>query len=221
MNILPFVIILLTILSISGYAFLNNSLMLSRLKTSICHEAERERIREANNSKERFRQKAKGETKYALKLNIKPLLMEGKENQKNLYLAFKRVLYVLYGDEELCDRIVEAILANSKNRRVEKLATIKLKDEELQTVFYRMVKGTKFSNFDEKKGVMPLSNYVSINTKRNKINLGRAPKELLLAFTDESTADEIIKRQKNLKELKIYSQYLSPTILEYFQVVEK
>jgi hypothetical protein len=98
-------------------------------------------------------------------------------------------------------------------KRIQDIAKIDLGDEDLQYVYYRMLKGTiekddykklKDSKaFNEGKTYLPFLSFVNFNGAGDyntcMIDVGLAPRELLLAiYGKEELVDEIIQRRCEL-----------------------
>lgn len=103
-------------------------------------------------------------------------------------------------------------------KRIQDVMRIKLNEQDLQEVFYRMLKGTIEKNelkstndphiANHKKTYMSLLTFINFDGIDNKIKLGLAPKELLLAiYGKEDLVNKLIEMRielsKNLANQKI------------------
>ena len=79
------------------------------------------------------------------------------------------------------------------------------KDQKLQNIWYKLLKGTKNYDFDKKTGYPSILDFITVeeNSHNNKICIKKAPKELLTALFSETIADQIWESKKKLSIPKI------------------
>ena len=76
------------------------------------------------------------------------------------------------------------------------LESIVLKDADLQDTYYKMLKGTKYYDFEKKMGTPSLLHFVKFENSKLKIPIINASYELLISTFNKSIADEIQVLQK-------------------------
>ncbi len=138
------------------------------------------------------------------KINIYPLVMEKKENCPELYKLVISLVKTLYSDKSfyktnlekvILDNILAAFEIQLKKDKDLHLANLFLKDSSLQKTYYRILKGTKFYDFDKKIGIPSLLDYIKFENTNSKIPMKDASYELLLTIFNKSITKEIILLQ--------------------------
>ncbi|MDR3624175.1 MAG: hypothetical protein P4L16_03425 [Chlamydiales bacterium] len=160
---------------------------------------------------------------FNAKLNLKKVFNEYSQGIQQMekdgyYQVFIRLLDGLYGDHlffnqnkntshRLAEALMEKITFKPDPHKIElkstlDLASVDLKDVELQEVWYEVLKGTESRKDDRSKGAYPsLLEFVTIEEHHKKgiINIHFASVELLTAlFKCEKAALEIIARREYL-----------------------
>ncbi len=143
--------------------------------------------------------------------NIYPLITEGKESHPELYESILHLIRVLYLEngffknlkiKNLDKEILNNILLSAKESLKEELsanelhlAKLELKEKDLQPIYYKMMKGSKFYNYKEKIGYPSLLDFIKIRDEKNKIPINSAHFEILSILFNEKIAEEIVKLQ--------------------------
>jgi hypothetical protein len=143
-------------------------------------------------------------------LNLYPLIVDGKIKEKPSYELLSSLIKILYyqeiKDDKMVNRLIDALITSCKKTREEKqeicLLKIDLKDKELQSLWYKMLKGTKYYNFEKKIGFPSILEYVTfIPTKtKNKICLKTSSLEMLIALFDKKIAYKIWEKRDEKKK---------------------
>ena len=150
-------------------------------------------------------------SQYA-KINIYPLVFEKKENHKELYKLTASMIKTLYSNQvfytnrfeyQLLDNIILAFQNQIKKKKELNFANLTLRKQNTQKNYYRILKGTKFYDFEKKTGTPSLLDFVKFENSKLKIPMKDASKELLVSCFNENIANEIqiLQKQKNLKNL--------------------
>ena len=150
-------------------------------------------------------------------INILPLIKNNKIEEKQTYDLLIKLITILYKNELTKDKIeyklVDQLLI-ACNKKIEKkeslcLEKIDLKDPSLQPLWYKMLKGTKYYDFEKDIGLPSILEFISIdeNEKHNKICIPTASKEILIALFDEKIADKIWDKKEKDK-IKITKEEL-------------
>lgn len=214
MNALSLVAILLIILSIATNTLLNRCVLSSKLEKSYMERMELDRKKQnkkeynhyykkkgKNNSRSK-KEKTKIEN-LKEKLNFYSLFKNGKEKSPELYNLFNRLLLTFYKNSFSSQKEAEAFtnrLLQAANKKEELyLEKIDLKDDSLQLLFYRMLKGTKYYSLENNAGILPLSNFVCLSQKASKLNFFKTPKEILILLFNEKIANELFLKKNNIK----------------------
>jgi len=134
------------------------------------------------------------------KINLWPLIQEGREEHQVLYeMAAKllRTFYTrgLYDKPRLEYRLLDAILASSKSALQKKtpfaLEKLSLGDESLQLVYYKMLKGTKEWDLRSEIGYPSLLDYIKAEQTEEKICLFHAHPDLIGVFFGIKAAQKL------------------------------
>jgi hypothetical protein len=142
------------------------------------------------------------------KINITSLFLE---NNQTLYNLLKDLIKNLYKNQSFYYDNLEIYLLNNLINEVKvflnneknsinnlNLCKISFKNKELNDIFYKMLKGTKFYNPKKNIGFPSLLDYVETNLNTNiKIPIIDASFEVLEIIFNEKIAFEILERQKN------------------------
>ena len=171
------------------------------------------------------KQKNKKENKIydCARINILPLLENGRKSEKKLYEIVLKLVKNTYfknsKEKNISSIFLNNLIKSSQNRVKEKikasqsrisqtkelvLEKIIFKNENFQRIWYQMLKGSKFYDLKKNIGYPSILEFISLSSQ-NKICLHKAKKELLLALFNEKTTEKIIllreKDKKNLKSL--------------------
>jgi hypothetical protein len=138
------------------------------------------------------------------KINIYQLAID-KENQIQLYdiiasliktLYCKKKFYTPNLEKNLLNNVIYALENQIKKNKKTNLASLILKDFSLQKIYYKILKGTKFYDFDENIGTASLLDFIKIENSNEKIPMKDASKELLTALFNKKIVTEIMLLQK-------------------------
>lgn len=225
MNIIPFIISLLLIIAISTNTLLKKKITEDLVSKSISGymNASRKALNNSEyyffesiqekpieKSKDKKTTKEKVEKKRAVnienaKINIYPIVVDRKENQPELYNLVLSLMHTLYCDKsfyypnfekEILNNILSAIDIQLKNDKDLHLSNLIFKDSFLQKKYYKILKGTKFYDFDNNIGVPSLLDYIKFENTNSKISMKDASFELLVTIFSISVAKELNELQK-------------------------
>lgn len=138
------------------------------------------------------------------KVNIYKLGVEKKENHKELYNLVARLIKNLYSNKSfyhnnleniILDNILKAI-ENQKNDKNISPSKLVLKTQDLQKVYYKMLKGSKFYDFEKGQGTASLVDFLKIENSKSKIPIIDASYELLESAFSKKIANQIKELQK-------------------------
>ncbi|KPK33295.1 MAG: hypothetical protein AMS24_01575 [Chlamydiae bacterium SM23_39] len=137
-------------------------------------------------------------------INIYPLLKNGKIKEKKIYEITKRLMKLLYGkilNREIEDSLLDKIILMAKDKKDFYLEKIDFQNQQLQSVWYKMLKGTKFYDFKKNVGYPSILDFIKISEKKDKICITKAKEELIFAMFDRETAIKILSiRNGDMKE---------------------
>lgn len=141
-------------------------------------------------------------------INIYPLLKNGKIEEKKIYEIFKKLIKMLYGrilkKENMEDYLLDKLIFITKDKKNLHLEKIDFKDQELQILWYKMLKGTKFYDFKNNIGYPSILNFIKISEKKERICINKAQKEILFVLFNKEIAKKILStKNRNLKYIKI------------------
>lgn len=141
------------------------------------------------------------------KINIYQLVIDKKENQKEKYNLIASLIKNLYLNQSFYKKGLEIKLLNNilaafesqieKNQELN-FETLILKDGSLKNIYYKIIKGTKFYDFEKNTGIASLLDFVKIENSKTQIPIKDASKELLLTVFNKPIFDEIYKLQTDL-----------------------
>ncbi len=216
MNVLGLVFSLMLILSYGFYACWDKQTALSRLRSTYVgyHKANRKILNSYQSEiYKNIRGKPKETKKRAkwltaqipkkkkadfnhecAKINLWPLIQEGREQHPVLYETAAQMIHTFYGsfsnEKRFEYRFLDALLASAKlaMEQKETFALEKLAIEEYQKVYYKMLKGTKTWSLIVGKGSPPLLDYVKVEQSNDKLCLFHAHPDLITALFNSQVA---------------------------------
>lgn len=134
------------------------------------------------------------------KLNLHPLVTDGREAHAALYETAAKMLRIFYQkpcfptEARFEYKLLDAIIAGAKAKMGEKtilpLETIAVKDPLLQPIYYKFLKGMKRYELSE-VGYPPLIDYWKIEKEKKKICLFHCNKEILTVFFGPKTTSKL------------------------------
>lgn len=125
------------------------------------------------------------------RLNLYPIIQEGKEIHGARYKLAAKMLRLFYEKElklkkgmeyQLLDSIIEAAKFSIKDQTSLPLETLALADKTLQPLYYLLLKGTKHADLFAGKGYLPLIDYFKIDKDDSPICLFHAHPNMLASF---------------------------------------
>lgn len=195
---------------------------------SIGEEGEDEEQEQGDSRKEE-KEKKPPQKRLNASINFDPFIKKeakdkSPEQLKKVEELLRRLLKVLYADksffremqekhpgfiDQLLNRLIEIadteVYRDTLKEKAD-IATIDLKDPDLQDVYYKMLHGTrkkthKKNEFLIDEGYLSLLDFIKINEKSQGISIYLAPGELLMAIYDN---EELVKEVISSRE-KLYS----------------
>ncbi|MBX7066501.1 MAG: hypothetical protein K1X28_04665 [Parachlamydiales bacterium] len=166
---------------------------LKRAKT----QTRSEEMQERQEAGEEINEKEPELNRECARLNLWPLIQEGKEAHPVLYeLAAKLILTFyepLHPEEKRFEyRFLNLLLASAKKSVQDEkkfaLEKIVLLDPEMQKIYYKMLRGTKKWDLREKTGYPPFSEYVKAEPSQEKICIFHAHPDLLTVIFNPKMA---------------------------------
>jgi hypothetical protein len=127
------------------------------------------------------------------KLNLYPLIQEGRENHPLLYELAARLIRLFYAplstEKRFEYHILNSLLASAKAFPPDTpFAFEKLLLDDYQRIYYKMLKGTKQWHLPTNQGYPPLLDYIKSHPSHEKICLSHAHPDLLTVVFNESIA---------------------------------
>ena len=126
------------------------------------------------------------------RLNLFPLLEEGKEVEHARYELAAKMLRLFYGKDFLNQkkgleyRLLDAMIESAKKAMKEQgtlaIETLSLADSDLQPLYYLLLKGTKHADLFSAKGHPPLIDFIKIERDNSPICLFHAHPYMLAPF---------------------------------------
>ncbi|NGX34533.1 MAG: hypothetical protein K1060chlam1_00886 [Candidatus Anoxychlamydiales bacterium] len=138
------------------------------------------------------------------KVNIYQLVIDKKENQKELYNILASLIKTLYSKQSFYEKCFERVLLNNiltafegqiEKKQELNFETLILKDGSLKNIYYKIIKGTKFYDFENKIGCPSLLDFVKIENSKMQIPIKDTSKELLYTIFNKEISLEIFKLQ--------------------------
>lgn len=161
--------------------------------------------KKTNRDEEDQKRDGKEEVYECSKLNIYPLLKNGKKKEAELYKLLTKMIRSCFLDEKnkkveylIADELINFSKKNIENEKEPILEKVSFKDKKLQRIWYQMLKGGSFYG----KNIPSILDMVKIS-QGNKICVEKASFSVLKLFFDENTALKIIAvREHDKKKLK-------------------
>jgi len=134
------------------------------------------------------------------KINIYQLVIDKKEKQKDTYNLVASLIKTLYSNQNFYKKGIENDILNNIlvafESQIEKkqnlnFETLILKDGSFKNIYYKIIKGTKFYDFEKKIGCPSILDFVKIENSKEKIPIKDASKELLITFFNKKITEEI------------------------------
>lgn len=189
-----------------------------------------EKPKEKKNNSKSVQRKNSGNEKSRIirpqyaKINIYPLVFEKKENHKELYNLIASMIKTLYSNQDFYTnrfeyQLLDNMLVAFKNQRKKKkeidFANLTLRNDKIQKNYYRILKGTKYSDFAKQTGTPSLLDFVKIENSKLKIPIINASKELLTTCFNKSIASEIEILQKQNPPKNLTKAAISDMLLNH------
>lgn len=131
------------------------------------------------------------------KINLWPLIQEGREAHPLLYEKAAHMIAVFYGsfspDKRFANSFLDALLASAKIglENKDSFALEKLVVEDYQHFYYKMLKGTKNWDLRLEKGYPSLLDYMKVEPSNSKLCLFHADVSLLTVLFNPQVADRL------------------------------
>lgn len=253
MNLLGLVFSLLLILSYGFHACWEKQMGSQRLrKTYIGHQKANRKILNRYQSeiyknlqskghaeeapkpkKEKTKREKKGENPEKLelnrecaKINLWPLIQEGRENHPLLYEITAKLLHTFYpalqkekrGEYRLLDELLSAAKVAAQKESLFALEKVGLKDPTSHMLYYRMLKGTKQWDLSSRRGYPSLLDYVKAEPTQDKICLFHAHPDLLTALFNEKIAAKLYSEMHKQGGPLLTQELVERTCLEMHQI---
>lgn len=206
MNILPFILAVLLVLSYGASGVLQKHVLSSTSERAFLglRRAERRLLR--NREAAQFQQLPGIPTKLPKKektnpepkpvplptinpscarLNLFPLIVEGKQKHLHLHTMALKTLHTFYphvDSKQLLDAMLKAAQHQLEKKETVPLETLKLNNPELQNTYYTLLKGTKHCNLSQHTGHPALVDYFKIERASTQICLYHAHPNLMAPF---------------------------------------
>lgn len=225
MNILPFVFTILLIFAYTGAASFQKYFTSRQAQSAYIGLRKAERTLQRKTEKKQYKtlpgtlvilDKGKKEPRIkseekkipsinpsCARLNLFPLINEGRETHPELYNMALKVLQLFYQEQiflegsQTAARLLDSLLASAKqtlkDQDVLALETLALNEETLQPLYYRLLKGTKHSDLFSSKGYPALIDYFKIERVPSQICLFHAHPHMLAPFFGTKTALRLYK----------------------------
>jgi len=230
MNVIPLVMIILFILSYGAAASLQTRLLtyrnqkahvaLQKAELSILRKSEKKQFnllqgvkvkKEKKKSTPRTNHTAKPVNAPCARLNLYPLLVNGRETHPALYETAAKMLRLFYqnsfpSEKKFEYKMLDAIIAGAKEKGPDnnKIALETIVVQDLQPLYYRLLKGTKRYQLSV-VGYPPLTDYWKIEKEQGKICLFHCNLDMLTLFFGTKTALKLFEEihDKTKKSLSI------------------
>ncbi|NGX52271.1 MAG: hypothetical protein KR126chlam5_00567 [Candidatus Anoxychlamydiales bacterium] len=134
------------------------------------------------------------------KINIFQLVIDKKEKQKDTYNLIASLIKTLYSNQSFYEKGFEKDILNNilvafenqiKKKQNLNFETLILKDGSLKNIYYKIIKGTKFYDFEKKIGCPSILDFVKVENSKEQIPMKDASKEFLITFFDKKITKEI------------------------------
>ncbi|NGX44062.1 MAG: hypothetical protein K1060chlam3_00221 [Candidatus Anoxychlamydiales bacterium] len=134
------------------------------------------------------------------KINIFQLVIDKKEKQKDTYNLIASLIKTLYSNQsfykkgfekDILNNILVAFENQIKKKQNLNFETLILKDGSLKNIYYKIIKGTKFYDFEKKIGCPSILDFVKVENSKEQIPMKDASKEFLITFFDKKITKEI------------------------------
>ncbi|MDE3047541.1 MAG: hypothetical protein KGI83_04245, partial [Verrucomicrobiota bacterium] len=131
------------------------------------------------------------------RLNLWPLIQEGRETHPILYETAARLIRTFYdplnpGKKRFEYHLLNLLLASAKqtvqNEGTCALEKVLLPDPDMQKIYYKMLKGTKKWDLRNSLGYPPLTEYVKVDRSDTKICVFHAHPDLLTVLFNPKLA---------------------------------
>lgn len=163
-------------------------------------EEEEEEPKTPNKKKAPKAEKAPACNRECARLNLWPLIQEGREKHPLLYNLMLNLIQTFYGqfnkeEKGFETHFLNALLASAKaaaqEQEVFALEKVALSNPGLQKIYYKMLKGTKHWDLKEKMGYPPLMEYVQATPSQEKLCIVHAHPDLIMAVFNEKMGERL------------------------------
>lgn len=134
------------------------------------------------------------------KINLWPLIQEGREKHPLLYNYTAKLIATFYAShfkstKQFERTLLDALLSAAKEQKeaIFSLEKLDLANPDLQRIYYKMLKGTKQGNQATETGYPSLLDYFKIENSNEKICLFHAHPNLISIFFGPQVADSLYR----------------------------
>ncbi|NGX63191.1 MAG: hypothetical protein KR126chlam6_00598 [Candidatus Anoxychlamydiales bacterium] len=165
------------------------------------------------------------------KLNIASLICYSKNSEKTLYKFTTSLIKTLYSNQSfyiegfenyMLDNILIAFENQQDKNQELNFETLIFKEDSLQKIFYKMLKGTKFYDYDKNIGIASFLDFVKIENNSLDVLIKDASKEFLVTLFNKEIFQEIniLQKEKGCPNLT-YENVLNICSNHHFNVDKK
>jgi hypothetical protein len=141
--------------------------------------------------------------KECARLNLWPLIQEGREKHQKLYELTAKMIRMFYDpilpdEKKMEERFLNAWLASLKiciqdeaqNFALEKVI---FKDQALQKIYYKMLKGTQKWDVENQIGYPPLQDYIKAAQEESKICIFHSHPDMIASLFNQKFAKKLCR----------------------------
>src|SRR3990167_4923179 len=238
MNLLGLVFSVLLMLSISTYLSFDKQVINSRLRsTYVAHLKSNRNI--LNSYQSAVYKNIKGKTTQAsshrssseegedlsaedsplfpnrecARLNLWPLVQEGKDSHPFLYERIAHLIREFYGplssEKRFEYHMLDLLISQIQEKPLSALEKLPLKNPAMQTIYYRMLKGTKTWDLSTHTGIPPLLDYLKIEPAIDpKVCLYHAHLDMLTLLFNPQMAQKLHKEIHKKDRPQLTKEYV-------------
>ncbi len=159
----------------------------------------------SNQSKEKSKDKKKdpeiNPNPECSRINLWPLVQEGREAHPLLYELAVKLIHTSYrsfyergSEQEFLNALLASIKKGLQEEKSFSLEKVVFSDPTFQRIYYKMLKGTREWNLQEKVGYPPLLEYVKLEQSNDKICLHHAHPDLITLLFNAAFAKRFFEK---------------------------
>ncbi len=186
-----------------------------------------EKTDEEKDGEEEEQQKISPFNQECARINLWPLIQEGKESHPVLYELTARLIRAFYsplftGEKRFEYRLLDILLSSAKATLQEEgtlsFEKIPLLKSDLQRIYYKMLKGTKRWDLKENRGYPPLLDYIKADPSQDKICLFHGNLDLLVALFDRKMGEKVYAEAHKPKASPLTKELIEHLSSEMHQI---